>query len=249
VSGTKRQSWSYQAGGTVGPPITTAQGPDELTYRSEPFNTASALAGPISATLYAQATGIDTEFFVDLIDEGPDGTHTYLQRGLLRASHRAVDDSRSDKTPGGEIYRPFHPHTNPTNIAPGETNKYVVEVFPVGHVFRPGHRLVVKISAPPVVDSYYAYIPRSAPTINTLLSGPDTPSHILLPFVPLTGVQLGPELACGAQEAVRCVRDPDGAGSGLPVLPTLPPVTVPPATLPPTTLAAPLPGLTLPKIG
>ena len=36
VSGTKRQAWSYQAGGDVGPPITTAEGPDELSYRSAP---------------------------------------------------------------------------------------------------------------------------------------------------------------------------------------------------------------------
>jgi hypothetical protein len=36
----------------------------------------------------------------------------------------------------------------------------------------------------------------------------DTPSRIMLPMVPLTGVQLGPPLPCGAQEAVRCVAQP-----------------------------------------
>jgi hypothetical protein len=234
VSGTKRQLWSYQAGGEIGPPLTTADGPDELSYRSAPMATDTGFAGPISATLFIQSTTPDTELFVQLIDEAPDGTHTYLQRGLLRASHRAVDPVQSDTTPDGRIYRPHHPHTNATPIVPLQTNEYLVEVFPVGHVLRAGHRLVVKVHAPPLLDSYYAYVPRSAPGINTILHDPATPSRIMLPFVPLDDVSLGAPLACGAQEALRC--------AAAPVLPielpplTLPPVTLPPATLPPLTL-------------
>ena len=86
---------------------------------------------------------------------------------------------------------------------PGETNEYLVEVWPVGHVFRAGHRIVVKVHAPPFVDSYYAYVPRSAPGVNTVLHGADHPSRIMLPMVPVPS--LGPEVACGAQEEVRCV--------------------------------------------
>jgi putative CocE/NonD family hydrolase len=208
VTGTKRQSWSYQAGGEAGPPVTTAEGPDELTYRSEPVATDTAIAGPITATLFVQSTAPDTELFVQLVDEGPDGSRTYLQRGVLRASHRAVDDSQSQHTPDGRIYRPHRPHTNPTNITPTQTYEYLVEVWPVGHVFRAGHRISVKVHTPPFVDSFYAYVPRSAPGVNTVLQTPDTPSRIMLPMVPLTGVQLGPPLACGAQEAVRCVAQP-----------------------------------------
>jgi uncharacterized protein len=208
VTGTKRQFWSYQAGGDVGPPVTTADGPDELTYRSEPVAADTAIAGPITATLFVQSSAPDTELFVELVDEGPDGSRTYLQRGLLRTSHRAVDESQSQRTPDGRIYRPHRPHTNPTLVTPGQTYEYLVEVWPVGHVFRAGHRISVKVHAPPFVDSYYAYVPRSAPGVNTILQGPDTPSRIMLPMVPLHGVRLGPPLACGAQEAVRCVAQP-----------------------------------------
>jgi putative CocE/NonD family hydrolase len=208
VTGTKRQFWSYQAGGDVGPPATTAEGPDELTYRSDQVASDTAIAGPITATLFVQSTAPDTELFVDVIDEGPDGSRTYLQRGLLRASHRAVDDSQSDYTPDGRVYRPHRPHTNPTLITPGQTYEYLVEVWPVGHVFRSGHRVSVKVHTPPFVDSYYAYVPRTAPGVNTVLQGPDTPSRIMLPMVPLDGVQLGAPLPCGAQEAVRCVAQP-----------------------------------------
>ena len=42
------------------------------------------------------ATAVDTELFVQLIDEAPDGSRTYLQRGMLKASHRAIDTTKSD---------------------------------------------------------------------------------------------------------------------------------------------------------
>jgi putative CocE/NonD family hydrolase len=209
LSGSPRQSWSYQAGPTAGSEFTTPAGPDELTYRSEPFAQNTAIAGPILATLFASSTAPDTELFVQLIDEGPDGSKTYLQRGMLRASHREVDPERSDWVRAGDrrvMYRPFHPHVNPTPITPTQVYEYAVEVFPVGHVFRPGHRLVVKIHTPPAVDSYYAYVPRRAPAVNTVLHDAEHPSRIQLPVIPLNGVALGEELACGEQHQVRCVK-------------------------------------------
>ena len=95
-------------------------------------------------------------------------------------------------------------HTNPVLIDPGAPVEYLVEVFPVGHVFRTGHRIVVNVTTPPVSDSLYAYIPKRAPAVNTVLNGGAHASRITLPVVSLDGVALGPELACGTQEAVRC---------------------------------------------
>jgi putative CocE/NonD family hydrolase len=208
ASATHRQLWSYQAGWSVGPPVTTIAAPDELEYRSTPLAADVAIAGPIAATLYVAAAGVDTELFVSLIDVAPDGSVTYLQRGLLRASHRAVDEAASDRTADGRVYRPWRPHTNPTPVTPGEVVEYLVEVWPVGHVFRAGHQIGLKLHAPPFVDSYYVYVPRSAPGVNTVLHGADHPSRLLLPVVPLAS-PLGAELPCGAQEAVRCVPSED----------------------------------------
>jgi hypothetical protein len=70
--------------------------------------------------------------------------------------------------------------------------------------------LLVKISAPPIVDSFYAYVPKTLRGINTVFHTATLPSRLTLPFVPLTGVQLGPELPCGAQEQVRCIAKPNG---------------------------------------
>ncbi|MGH2694753.1 MAG: CocE/NonD family hydrolase [Actinomycetota bacterium] len=203
-TGSPRQSWSYQAGHTAGSPFTTAEGPDELTYATEKFKDPTAIIGPSTATLYASSTTPDTEIFVQIIDQGPDGSRYYLQRGMLKASHRAITQGLSDYD-GGIMYRPHRPHTNPTMIEPGNTYRYLVEVFPFGHVFRPGHRLVVKIHTPPAVDSYYAYVPKRFYGINTVLHDAKHPSHLTLPFVSLSGVRLGPERKPCTQTAVRCV--------------------------------------------
>ncbi|MGH2723655.1 MAG: CocE/NonD family hydrolase [Actinomycetota bacterium] len=204
VSGSRRQAWNFQAGPGYGPPVTTADGPDEVTYVGSKLRRRTAIVGPITATLFMSSTSPDTDIFVQLIDIGPDGSRTYVQRGLLKASHRAVDPAMSDWD-GGVMYRPYHPHTNPTPLVPGKAYRFVVEVFPVGHVFRPGHRIMVKVHAPPALDSYYAYAPRYQPGVNTILHDAEHRSRIMLPVVPVGGVKLGPPVPCGQLTAVRCV--------------------------------------------
>ena len=58
--GTARQSWSYQAGHTVGAPFTTADGHDQLEYSTAEFRQHTAMIGPATATLYMSSTAPDT---------------------------------------------------------------------------------------------------------------------------------------------------------------------------------------------
>ena len=205
VSGSPRQSaWVYQAGHTAGAPFTTEEGPDGLTFRSGKFAEPTAFIGPATATLFMSSTAPDTEMFVQIIDEAPDGSRYYVQRGMLKASHRAILRGLSDRTDQGAIYRPHRPHTNPQNIEPGKIYQYLVEIFPFGHVFRPGHRMIVKITTPPIADSYYAYVPKRLPGINTVHFGGKTPSSLMLPFVSLDGVNLKTEPKPCTLEDVRC---------------------------------------------
>jgi predicted acyl esterase len=165
----------------------------------------TVIAGPITSTLFISSTSPDPEFFVQLIDRAPDGSRTYLQRGMLKGSHRAYDPGMSDRD-GSVVYRPYHPHTNPTPVTPGETYEYLIEVFPVGHVFRPGHRIVVKVHTPPAADSFYAYVPKRAPGVNTVLHDAAHPSRIMLPVQPIKrGADFGPEPTCGELHEERCV--------------------------------------------
>ncbi len=152
------------------------------------------------------STAPDTELFVQVIDEAPDGSRYYVQRGLLKASHRAIMPGQSDRLRDGRIYRPHRPHTNPQNIEPGQVYRYLVEIFPFGHVFRPGHKLIVQITTPPIVDGYYAYVPKRPPGVNIVFHDAEHPSSLMLPFVPLNGVKLKKAPEACTLEDVRCVR-------------------------------------------
>jgi len=235
LSGTKRQSWNFElsnAGGlstayNTGPPVTTMDLPDQATYISAPFGSAAAFVGPITANLWVSSLAPDTEFFVQVIDQAPDGARSYLQRGVLKASHRAIDWAHSDcivpstsartscVTSAGSpnasmfMYRPWRPDTDPQNITPGTPYNYLIEIWPAGWIIRPGHRLVVTVEAPPASDSIYAYVPTTIPTINTILHDAAHPSYVTLPFVPVS-FPLKQAIGCGDLTAVRCVAKPQG---------------------------------------
>lgn len=220
LSGSGRQSWFWETGPERGSPVTTADGPDEATFTSAPLGSDLSIAGPITATLHLATTGTDTELFVQLIDVAPNGTRRYLQRGLLKASHRAIDAQRSDCVnpatnarqscldSGSLMVRPHRPHTNPQPVTPGESVEYLVEIFPVGHVFRTGHRIMVKVMAPPRADSYYAYVQRTPPAMNTIAHDAAKPSRITLPVIP--GAPVGPVQPECTVDNVRCIRRPNG---------------------------------------
>ena len=141
--------------------MTTARGlPDQLSYVSEEYTEARALAGPILMNLAASIAGTDADFYVSVSDLFPDGSVSFLQRGLLKASHRRVDPERSYYTADGEtLVQPYRPHTNPQPVIPGQIIDYKVEIFPLGYIFRPGHRILIQIHTPPVLEKIWGYTP------------------------------------------------------------------------------------------
>jgi uncharacterized protein len=153
---------------------------------------------------------VDTELFVQLIDRAPDGTLLYLNRGMLRGSHRQVDPSESQKWKDGRIYRPYRPHEDRALVTPGAMVDYLIDIFPVGHVFLPGHELVVKVHAPPLDDNDYAYVQKTLPGVNTLHFGPDEPSRLMLPLIGMDQVQgFRPPPGPCAYAAMRCIAGAD----------------------------------------
>ena len=207
VAGSKRAgAWLFPAP-TLGAQLTTANLPDEVRYRTTPFTTDTGIAGPINVSLYASSLAPDTEFYVELNDIDAAGNMTRLQRGLMKASHRDLDAARTDYTPAGDVYRPYYPHTNTllNLLTPGTIYHYDVEVFPLGHVFRTGHSLLVRVTTPPAADSLAFYIPTTPPGVNQIFHDSTHPSWILLPIVPLP--PLGAPLGCGAQIGLeRCTK-------------------------------------------
>lgn len=219
VTGSPRQSWVW-GGDDAGSELTLVDGPDVLTYRSPAFDDPTLIAGPITATLHVStvATGQDaairavgTDFFVRVADEFPDGSVVPLQRGVLRATHRQLDEDRTLYNDDGDIVRPYHPHTNPQQIIPGEMYRYDIEVWPLGHLLREGHRLVVRIHSPPAADGIWSYEPLDAPAVNTVHRSPDHPSSVLFPLKEWPNHEpLPPEQECGQPEGYRCIDGYDG---------------------------------------
>jgi hypothetical protein len=196
---------------------TFVDGPDQLRYELAVPASGPALSigGPINLTLTASSTAVNTDFFVDVLDVAPDGTVQYLQRGMQRASHREINyhPSRTDYTPGGDIYRAWHPHTNTTTklLTPATPEQFEIEIFPLGWVFRPGHKLVLQLHAPPPLDplSIYAWLSALPPGVNTVLHDPVgslQASSILLPVLPTTPTIAATAPACTSIMGVPCFK-------------------------------------------
>ena len=56
------------------------------------------------------------------------------------------------------LWRPWRPHTERELLVPGEIYELFVEVFPVSHVFHPGHELVVNREPVFVVPSWFSLL-------------------------------------------------------------------------------------------
>jgi len=176
--------------------VTFTDGPNEARFATAPFSSTAAISGPILLNLYLSSTAPDTDVFVDVLDlDNATGQLEYLQRGLLRDSFRAVDAPLSQYTTVQDpksplhgrtlMYRPYHDYLTQDLSLPNQTNYLPVEIFPLGHVFYPGHSLVIDIHAPPANDplSTYAYEPTQAPSVNTIVMSPQDQSSLLLPFM------------------------------------------------------------------
>jgi predicted acyl esterase len=146
------------------------------------------LIGPAALTLFASIDSTDTNWMVSVLDVFPDGTEVELTRGFLKASHRAVDEERS------EPWRPWHPHTEAEPCAPGEVYEYRIELSPVSTVIRAGHRVKLSISCldhagwPPVDPELGTghqpwHVCRNETVTHRVFHDRERPSRLLLPFV------------------------------------------------------------------
>jgi len=50
----------------------------------------------------------------------------------------------------------------------------------------------MKVHTPPAVDSYFVYVPKRIPAINTINHDAAHPSRLMVPFVPVKDARLGP---------------------------------------------------------
>jgi hypothetical protein len=175
------------------PPTISARLPS-IRYSTGPFVSAVEMTGPASLTVYAAIDKPDANFIATLWHVEPSGKHTLVTKGYLRASHRAVDASRST------VGRPFHPFTDPMPATPGEVMELQIAFSAMSIYFRAGHRLELEIGCS---DAYVApadstgmgavvedkmnamgVLPSSTLIYYTIFRDRDHPSHLLLPVLP-----------------------------------------------------------------
>lgn len=96
--------------------------PDVLTFTTAPLRQPVTALGPVSATIYARASGEHFDVFVRLCDVTPDGRSWNLCDGLVRVS----------------------PGRFPADAAGVRAVR--VDLWPTAHLFRSGHRIRAQVS-------------------------------------------------------------------------------------------------------
>jgi len=177
----------------------------KLRYLSEPLPEDVLIAGPSVLTLFAEIDQDDTNWIVALKDVGPDVSvmsvregerelpkdlpEREVTRGWLKASHRALDETRS------KPWRPWHKLTRAAQqkVTPGEVTEYRIEIMATANLFRRGHRICLEIMsldlptgvAGATNAEYVPYHICSARTVlHKVYHDLNRPSHLLLPVIP-----------------------------------------------------------------
>jgi predicted acyl esterase len=116
-----------------------------LRYRTAAYESDTRVVGPVTLRLMLSASAIDTYVVARLSDVAPDGTRTKLAWGWLLASHRSVDEARSNPT---EIVHD-HRASAARQLTPGEPAELLFSLTPIANMFRPGHVMELEIAARP----------------------------------------------------------------------------------------------------
>jgi predicted acyl esterase len=181
-----------------------------LTFLTAPFEEATEITGPLACRLWISSSTTDADVFLALRLFDPNGDEVLfhganepkapLSLGWLRASHRRLDEERS------EPWAPFHPHQEEEPLTPGDVYALDVEIWPTCIVIPPGHRLGLSVLGRDYdhgqegVSSHIGLEmrgagfwhhtdPRERPAAVydgtvTVYAGGDRPSHLLVPVIP-----------------------------------------------------------------
>ena len=120
-----------------------------LTFVSEPLAADLEICGPLKLELFASSTCTDTDFFIKVTDQFPQGAEAraagvspaaeIVSRGWLRASHRKLDFTRSTDI------EPVHTFDDPQPLTPGEVTRFDISIEPMAYLFKVGHRIRLEL--------------------------------------------------------------------------------------------------------
>ena len=155
-----------------------------------PLERDTEITGPLAAQLWVSSTTEDMDLFLSLRNIDPDGNDVLeigqqgqpvpVAKGWLRVSHRELDPELS------RPYRPYHKHLRRQWLKPNEIVEVQVEVWPTSMVFKKGHRIRLDIQPRDGIGSapYTHYHADYNVGENTIYSGGDKDSFLLVPIIP-----------------------------------------------------------------
>ena len=149
-------------------------GQPTLTFVTEPMSEDVEITGHSNLVMWVSSETDDMDIFAYLRNMAPDGTVETATRGILRVALRKLNPELS--TP----YRPYHSHDEEQKLTPGEVVPVQVEIWATSMVFKAGHRIRLDVQPHDGQHYFAAY----ALGNNTIYTGGDRASYILLPFVP-----------------------------------------------------------------
>jgi predicted acyl esterase len=185
---------------------------DGLTFLSDPVEEVTEITGPVAAKLFISSETEDADLFLvlrafapdmrEMVYQGSNDPHTPVGIGWLRASHRKLDKKQTLP------YRPYHSHDEVQPLTRGEIYEIDIEIWPTSIVLLKGFRFGLSVRGRDYI--YPGYEPGQANVAGrvyygvgpfkhdlrgnrpvdvyggkvTVHTGPDHPSHVLLPVIP-----------------------------------------------------------------
>lgn len=147
--------------------------PDVLSFSSALLGEPLEATGRVRARLYISSDAPDTDFFVKLCDQYPDGRVFNVCEGQIRTRFREGFSREKLLKPGG--------------IAPVE-----IDLWSTSYVFNKGHRVVVLVTSSsdpgydpnPNTGEAFRASTRKRAARNTVWMDAKRPSHVMLPVRP-----------------------------------------------------------------
>jgi uncharacterized protein len=120
------------------------QRPDVLTWQTDELDRYVAIAGQVTAKLFASTTGSDADWIVKLID-------VYPEKNPDDWKLSGYELMVADEVFRGRFRNSFE---KPESIAPGVVTPFTIDLRTTNHVFKRGHRIMVQVQSTwfPLID-------------------------------------------------------------------------------------------------
>ena len=145
-------------------------------FETQPLAADLEVTGHPVVDLWIETAAPDIDVTAKIDDVAPDGsTRSYQMLGQLRASHRTLA-----KAPYNALGLPWmtHHEADAKPLPANRPTELKFELLPMSYIFKPGHKVRVTLA---FVDPQRR---TEGATLVTILSGPETPSAIVLPVIP-----------------------------------------------------------------